>query len=530
MVAIVKMENKFINELQSYTYLKVAQSDTAEEDYFVIEEENFISYVEQFKENAFSLVSMVCVENFESFKGIAILYCFEHKNYKNLFSIIVPLAENSTVSIAHLYPSASWYEREITDGFGTTFINSFDTRKLFLHDMYPADFHPLRKSFTNKSIETIKVIKPDDEYKFNVIEGEGVYQIPVGPVHAGIIEPGHFRFSVIGETIYNLEVRMFYKHRGVEKLAENKSPDEVLRIAETISGDETVSNGVAYCMAIEKIAKLSLPIRAWQLRTILMELERIYMFLSDLAGMIIDVAYSVGATDLFILREEIFRHNKELTGSRFMKNILAIGGLQKDISNESLYELSNYLIGFVKRFKEAIKSVLGMTTVIDRFVTTGIVKESLVEPLHLTGPIARAVKNLKIDERIKHPYGYYKDKELNIITETDGDVLARFNLKQNEVLESAKLIQTIVENLQDGNYNIPTPKISNGFASIVVEAPRGQNFHFVYVKNGKIDRYKVRTSSFCNWQAIQLAVIGNIVPDFPLINKSFNMTYAGTDL
>ena len=134
---------------------------------------------------------------------------------------------------------------------------------------------------------------------FKQVEGEGVYQIPVGPVHAGIIEPGHFRFSVIGETIFNLEVRMFYKHRGLEKFAEGKTPQECVKIAETISGDETVANAFAYCNAVEKISDITVPVRAMQLRTVFLELERVYSYLGDLAGMIVDVAYPVGASPFF---------------------------------------------------------------------------------------------------------------------------------------------------------------------------------------------------------------------------------------
>ena len=173
--------------------------------------------------------------------------------------------------------------------------------------------------------------------------GDGVYHVAVGPVHAGIIEPGHFRFSVIGETIFNLEVRMFYKHRGLEKLAEGKAPSECVKIAETVSGDETTANAVAYCMAVEKICDVEVPRRALQLRTLLLELERVYSHLGDLAGMCVDVAYPVGASPFFILREEIFRQNEALTGSRFQKGAVAVGGLTKDLTSESLKGLSTYL-------------------------------------------------------------------------------------------------------------------------------------------------------------------------------------------
>jgi hypothetical protein len=149
------------------------------------------------------------------------------------------------VSVASLFPSASWSERECQDGFGIRFEGSFDARRLFLHEIYPDGFHPLQKAFRNQPVQVKTNIGPEREYPFRVVDGEGVYQVPVGPVHAGVIEPGHFRFSVIGETIFNLEVRMFYKHRGIEKLAEGRLPADCLHIAEAVSGDESVANATA---------------------------------------------------------------------------------------------------------------------------------------------------------------------------------------------------------------------------------------------------------------------------------------------
>ena len=298
------------------------------------------------RETVLNWLVLFCVENFDDSRGFTLFYVFEKAGFQATarFSKLT-LSGNEAVSIAKTYPSACWYEREVTDGFGIQFQDAFDTRRLFLHETYPTGFHPLLKSFKNSKITTVES-NSQNEYPFKQVTGEGVYQIPVGPVHAGIIEPGHFRFSVIGETIFNLEVRLFYKHRGLEKLAEGKAPQECVRIAETISGDETVANAVAYCIAVEKICGVAVPKRALQLRTVLLELERIYSHLGDLAGMCVDVAYPVGASPFFILREEIFRQNEALTGSRFMKGAVAIGGLTKDVPAEALKNLSSYLVAF----------------------------------------------------------------------------------------------------------------------------------------------------------------------------------------
>ncbi len=304
--------------------------------YLPLNEAELQNAIKVLSENNFDLVTLFCVENFDK-TGFTLFYAFEKNGYEEILVLQAALSGNQAVSIAKTFPSASWYEREATDGFGVEFPGAFDKRRLLLHENYPSGFHPLLKSFKNGKIET-QTSDMQSEYVFKHVEGEGVYQIPVGPVHAGIIEPGHFRFSVIGETIFNLEVRLFYKHRGLEKLAEGMQPKDCVKIAESISGDESVANAVAFCISVEKICGVAVPKRALQLRTIFLELERVYSHLGDLAGMCVDVAYPVGASPFFILREELFRLNEALTGSRFMKGIIALGGLTKDAPIGSLAE------------------------------------------------------------------------------------------------------------------------------------------------------------------------------------------------
>ena len=239
--------------------------------YLSINEGAFQNTIKIMSEKNYELVTLFCVENFVK-EGFTLLYAFEKDGYEEILVYELSLNCNQAVSIAKTYASACWYEREVTDGFGINF-RSLRQRRLFLHENYPLEFHPLLKSFKNSKIETSNSDN-QIEYVFKHVEGEGVYQIPVGPVHAGIIEPGHFRFSVIGETIFNLEVRLFYKHRGLEKLAEGKTPQDCVKIAETICGDETVANAVGFCHAIETNLRRKVPKRAMQLRTMLLELER----------------------------------------------------------------------------------------------------------------------------------------------------------------------------------------------------------------------------------------------------------------
>jgi formate hydrogenlyase subunit 5 len=333
---------------------------------------------------------------------------------------------------------------------------------------------------------------------------------------------------VIGETIFNLEIRMFYKHRGVEKLSEGKSPQECVRIAEAVSGDESVANATAFCLAVERISQIPVPDRAWYLRTILLELERICSHLGDLSGMLVDVAFPLGASQFSVLREECFRQCDSLTGSRFQRGIICIGGLKRDIPGSTLDELLQFSRQLRKRCRIGLKIVLSTTSVIDRFATTGVIRPALLRPLNITGPVARASGG-KVDVRLDHPYGIYDRYAPKRQRLQDGDVLSRFTIKASEIMDSLDLIEQLIIAIPEGEIRSEA-QIHDGFTLSLVESARGQNLCFVWIKDGTIERYKIRTASFCNWLAIEHAVQGNIIPDFPVINKSMNLSYAGTDL
>jgi formate hydrogenlyase subunit 5 len=500
------------------------------EAYLPVSEKELADLFHQLDKKEIRLISIFGAENFNGAPGITLFYVLEKQGSPNIVLLQHRLEGQEIGSMVSRFPAAGWFEREVQDAFGIKFLNAFDNRRLWLHEAYPDEFHPLLKSFRNMgSLPGKESGKPPGApYKFRRFDGEGVYEIPVGPVHAGIIEPGHFRFSVIGETVMGLEIRMFYKHRGIEKLAEGKSPAECTAVAEAISGDESTANAAAYCTAVERISAVEVPARAWQLRTIMLEMERIYSQLGDLAGMMVDVAYPVGAAGFFNFREEILRHNHGISGSRFLKGIFCPGGLKRDVPTEALIALAAYLTDFTPKFQKAVKFVYRSPSAIDRMETTGIISEKIVRPLNITGPAARA-SGARNDTRIDHPYGLYRSLNTRLATREKGDVLSRFDVKAKEIQNSTAMIQAILAGIKDGPVCAKLV-YRDGCALSLVEAARGQNLHWVYIKNGVIDRYKVRTASFCNWQAIEHAVIGNIVPDFPLINKSLNLSYAGTDL
>lgn len=442
--------------------------------------------------------------------------------------LVLVLNTRMPESLVEIYPAASRFERAITDGFGLQFAGSPDTRRLFLHEAYPDGFYPLKKSIKNAPITPFTASDHTTPYEFRTMEGTGVYQVPVGPVHAGIIEPGHFRFSVIGEDILNLEIRLGYLHRGIEKRAEGCSPEKGVRIAESVSGDESVANACCYAMAVEQILSVQVPPRAVWLRAYFLELERSWSLLSDLAGMVTDVAFSTAASRLLILRETVQRVCERLTGSRFLKGIIGIGGISHDIPDDLLVEVTDTLMKVRVDLEGILSWVLSVPSVIDRFSTTGVVREPLIDPLALSGPVARA-SGRALDVRSDHPYGLYETHPIPPLTRMTGDVLGRFALKGDEVLASLAYITELVRQIPKGPVQAEY-EVCDGDALAAVESPRGRNLCYVRICDGSIDRFALSTASFCNWMALEHAVLGNIVPDFPVINKSMNLSYAGTDL
>lgn len=468
------------------------------------------------------LVWIFCTEEGKD-DSCTLWYVFELAEMRKY--LVLVLNTSQPVSLAEIYPAASRFERAISDGFGLQFTRSPDTRRLFLHEAYPDGFHPMRKSVKNAPITPSQHPVP---YEFRSMEGTGVYQVPVGPVHAGIIEPGHFRFSVIGEDILNLEIRLGYLHRGIEKLAEGCSPEMGVRIAESVSGDESVANACCYAMAVEQILSLPVPPRAVCLRGLLLELERSWSLLSDLAGMVTDVAFSTAASRFTILREMLQRTCERLTGSRFLKGSISIGGISHDIPDDMLMEMKDTVMRVRVELEKILSWVISVPSVIDRFSTTGVVREPLIDPLALSGPVARA-SGRALDVRCDHPYGIYEACPVSLVTRMSGDVLGRFALKGDEILASLSFINECVTHIPSGPVQAEY-EIRDGYALTAVESPRGRTLCFVRITDGIIDRFALSTASFCNWMALEHAVLGNIVPDFPVINKSMNLSYAGTDL
>ena len=457
-----------------------------------------------------------------------IQYLFSVDRHWVLLTIDVVGHDRLFTSMTPFVHAAQWYEREIRDLFGLIPQGHPDLRRLVRHEHWPKGTHPLRKDFLwDKTIG-----RQQGEYRFRHIEGEGVFEVPVGPIHAGIIEPGHFRFSVAGEPIMQLEIRHFWKHRGIEKLFEQQTLTTALPLAERISGDTTLGHGLAYCEAVENLLHLEVPRRARYLRSLFLELERLHNHLGDVGAICNDTAYTLAHAHCSRMKEQVMQLNDRLTRSRFLRGALAIGGVTDDVSAIQRSELVDVLETIEKDFAELESIIFANASLTDRLETTGVLTERTAWDHGVVGIVGRA-SGMDQDVRRDRPFAAYDELAVNVVCYRYGDVRARLRARMDEIHESIRLIREIRNKIPSGpvlasSGHQPRPR---EWALSAVEGWRGEILYFVMVgEDGHIHRCKVRDPSFPNWPAIQWAVIGNIIPDFPLINKSFNLSYAGNDL
>jgi Ni,Fe-hydrogenase III large subunit len=377
--------------------------------------------------------------------------------------------------------------------------------------------------------QTVPRVKGDFEFKR--VEGEGIFEIPVGPVHAGIIEPGHFRFSVAGEPIINLDAQLFYTHKATEKIAEGRTPQQTVFLAERVSGDTSFGHALAFCHAIERIGTAEVPEQALISRTILLELERLYNHVGDIGAIMLDVGYGVGAAIASHLKEQLLQSNEVLTGSRLLRGIASIGGIRKRIDDTELKRrtLQDLLNKRRKSFEELVEIAMASSSTLDRLETTGHLTRKDAHRLGVIGLAGRA-SGIDRDLRRDHPHCSYQQIKFTPALHEEGDVLARFNVRIDEVRQSFDMLDQLEDRLTEGPTMTSVSLQPGKFALGYVEGWRGEIVHWVMTDNaGKINRWKITDPSFHNWRAVMVAVRNNIVPDFPVINKSFNLSYSGND-
>jgi Ni,Fe-hydrogenase III large subunit/Ni,Fe-hydrogenase III component G len=428
--------------------------------------------------------------------------------------------------IAGIFPAANRMQRACADLLGIVPDEDADRRKWLRHGAWPEGTFPLRKDF---DAEARHAQRPD-RYPFVAVAGEGVHEIPVGPVHAGTIEPGHFRFSVVGEKILRLEERLGYKHKGIEKRFESMTLEEGAKLAGRVSGDSTVAYAWAYAMAVEGATGTEPPRRALVLRGILLELERIANHLGDLGYLGNDVSLSFGFFQFWRLKEILLRLNARLFGHRYLMDIIVPGGVARDLERDDAEQLLAQLdaVGAEVALLQSIYDEHAGAQ--DRFIMTGQVLPELAERMGLTGFAARA-SGVKRDLRVDYPTPPYEQLDPRMISHTRGDVAARLLVRFAEVFESIRLIQALVQELPPGPVRSQPARPGPGAAGIGwIEGWRGEVLVALETEGGRIHRLHPHDPSWQNWPLLEHAVHGNIVPDFPLINKSFNLSYSGADL
>lgn len=432
-------------------------------------------------------------------------------------------------SIANEIHEAANYERKIKTFFGLIPIGNMDQKPILLHENWPTDLFPLRKDFPYN----LRPKKEKGEYKFAEIQGEGIYEIPVGPVHAGIIEPGHFRFSVAGEEIVNLEAKLGYVHKGTEKLFESLSLEDKLKLSEKVSGDSAFSHSLAFCQAIEQLAQIKVPEKAKWLRVVFGELERLANHFGDLGFIMLDTGFSFGGSNGTRLREMIMQWNEKLSGSRFLRGVNQIGGVTQAISPENILTLQSDLNKIFKDFLEIIEVADNIDSLQNRLENTGKLDPEIAKDHGVVGVAGRAVGRA-LDTRRDYPYAAYDRLNFEIATETLGDVNARFKVRVKEVKTSIQILTEALKQVEFEGEILSTEKYELAKSSYglgLVEGWRGEIVYLIVTdRSGQITRVDVRDPSFLNWTVLGYAGKGNIVPDFPLINKSFNLSYSGNDL
>jgi Ni,Fe-hydrogenase III large subunit/Ni,Fe-hydrogenase III component G len=431
-------------------------------------------------------------------------------------------------SIAAKYPAANWFEREVMDFFGLAPEGHPNPSRVALHEDWPEGVHALLKDFpANRTVPRVE----GEFHPFRPVTGEGVFQVPVGPVHAGIIEPGHFRFGVAGEPVLYLQLRLFYVHKGIEKRFERFPFRQGLFLAESISGDTAVGHSLAYAHAIERLAGVSVPLRARALRVVLLELERMYNHAADIGALATDVAFVVPASRAQALREGLVRLSDELFGTRLLRGTVALGGVKRDLSPSGSNALRQHLRKFEKEFDDLIRLLIDAGTFTDRVDGTGILTHQAAQDLGIVGVAARA-SGVDCDLRRDHPHDGYEGLTFLVPVEDGGDVRARLMVRAREIEQSLGILRQVLDRMPETPLAAPLPdQLPKGGSALGwVEAWRGPVTHFVATDEaGNLSRVKITDPSTLNWPGLAHAVPGNIIPDFPVINKSFNLSYSGHD-
>jgi Ni,Fe-hydrogenase III large subunit len=447
-----------------------------------------------------------------------------------LLRTIVNAAKPKLPSQASVYPAANRSERHTQDMLGIHFAGHPDNRRWTRHKAWAKHDYPLRKDFPVEG-ETETITPPDMDYPFVKAHGAGVYEIPVGPVHAGIIEPGHFRFLAVGELILNLEERLGYVHKGIEKIAEGRTAESLARLAGRVSGDTTVGHCWAACRAMEQAAGIEIPPRAALIRGILAERERVANHLGDMGAICNDVAFVFAQMQLTRLRELWLRTNAKVFGHRLLMDKIIPGGVVCDLPEVSCNLIKQDITKLRKELSEIMTPIDLNSSLEDRLYTAGYLSPETAAAFGTLGYVGRA-SGQDFDVRRDAPYAPYDRAMFKVALEDQGDIASRFWVRYKEINAALKLIEQFIAQLAPGDIHSDWQTPLEGSEGLgIVEGWRGEITTYIrFDADNKIARFYPRDPSILNWPALEKLTLNNIVPDFPVCNKSLNGSYSGNDL
>ena len=440
----------------------------------------------------------------------------------SLFSVKISKDSPVFKSLTPELPEVQGFEREIAEQFAVTFEGHPWFKPLRYHQNY-RKVPDLWPGIQEKPIP--------GSYSFYRVNGEEVHEVGVGPVHAGIIEPGHFRFQCHGEEILHLEIQLGYQHRGIEKMMEEGPMERAVLLAESIAGDTVIGHVMAYCNLIESLSGCVIFPRAEALRAVALELERLSNHIGDLGALGTDIGFLPTAAYFGRLRGEFLNMLMELSGNRYGRSFCRPGGVFFDLDPKMNDDFRGRLSVAKKELKELTDLFFSKPSVLARLEGVGIVSEQTAKELGLVGPAARAC-GLSRDVRTDHASGIYRFRHLPVSLASMGDVFARAQIRWLEAQRSLDFLLELLDQVPKGELctNVPSLK-SDQMALAMVEGWRGEIAHVAMTDTqSKIIRYKIKDPSFHNWGGLAMAARGAQISDFPLCNKSFNLSYAGHDL
>jgi len=466
----------------------------------------------------------------EGSESIRINACFEKAGAYLVARTAIARAAPGLPSHAGSYPGADRPERHIRDMLGVAYADHPDARRWTRHQAWQDCEYPLRREFPAAGRPQAQT-PPDCEYNFLLAQGGGVYEIPVGPVHAGIIEPGHFRFQAVGETVLKLEERLGYTHKGIEKAGEGRDAAGLARLAGRVSGDSTVAHAWAACMAMEQAAGVEVPQRALWLRALMCERERVANHVGDIGAMLNDIAFAFGYYQFARLREDWQRASREAFGHRFMMDCIVPGGVAADLEARFVAPMREGVGVLRNQIGRLMAIINDLPSVADRVRGTGVLPPEYAQALGCVGYVGRA-SGMDFDVRRDAPYPPYDRLTVKVPLHHYGDVNARARTRLEEIAASFDLIEGLFAALPEGPVRAGWKHPAAGAEGLgLIEGWRGEILSFVrFGADGRIARFFPRDPSWTTWPALELLIHDNIVPDFPLCNKSVNGSYSGQDL